>query len=441
MTAHVTIREWGCLGQADAPTGLDYAQINQFAWDWLKALCLSQTEGEKKFLALVSRHGQECLQVRNFVGVLESPSGLQIEILPKISEYKSQSISNSRDLLWKMLCAVNDISWIETEEAHLRTKDRPIIEVLIQKFLAEVNTLVKRGIRNDYVRVAEKKNFLRGRLNVSKQLRQSPTQQHRFNIEYDKYISDRSENRLLKLALVKALRCSNSSMNQRLARELLYLFDAIPASENIRADFAQWRSSREMVYYQSSKPWCQLIINEQSPFFSSGGWQGVSLLYPMEQLFEKYVGKKLSAQVDRRFRLSPGIRGQHLVRHSGQNWFTLIPDYVIREKGKREPKYVLDAKWKLIDSSLSNGTDKYKIKPADIYQLFAYGQKYLKGTGEIYLIYPSHAQFDVPLPPFDFSDDLRLWVVPFDLESDSLNLHNDCLLPDVFKESKYLMSA
>lgn len=433
------MREYGCLGLSDSASGINYAQIDPITWDWLKALCLSRVKGQKEFLRLISRHGQECLQVRNYVGVLESPAGTQIEILPKITETESQSISKTRSLLWKMLATVHDISWIESEEAHLQTTNRPIFEVLIQKFLQEVNALVKRGIRNDYVRIKETQQFLRGRLNVSKQLRQSPAQQHKFNIEYDKYISDRAENRLLRLALEKALRWSKSSQNQRLARELLFLFDAIPSSPNVRQDFSEWRDSREMIYYQPSKPWCQLILNEQSPFFSSGSWQGVSLLFPMEQLFEKYVGKKLSPQLARRYRLSKQARGQHLVTHSGQNWFALKPDFLIRENGNA--KYVLDTKWKRIDSNLSNGKDKYNISQSDIYQLFAYGEKYLEGSGEVFLIYPSHSLFSEPLPPFDFSNDLRLWVVPFDLDSDQLKLHEHCQIQDAFGLNENLMSA
>lgn len=431
MNAEVTIREFGCLGLSDSTSELNFASIDQSTWLWLKTLCLSRIEGQKEFLRLVSRHGHECLQVRNYVGVLESPSGTQIEILPKTTEAETQSIDSSRFLLWKMLAAVNNISWIETEEAHLRTTNRPIIEVLIKKFLEEVNSVVKRGIRNDYVRVEEEKRFLRGRLNVSKQVRRSPSQQHKFSVEYDKYISDRPENRLLRSALQKALRWSKFSANQRLARELLFMFDAIPPSQNVQQDFSEWRSSRDMIYYKASKPWCQLILSEQSPYFSAGMWEGVSLLFPMEQLFEKYVAKKLSKEIDRGFRLVEQTRSKHLVDHLGQNWFELRPDIVIRQG--EESVYVLDTKWKLIDSNLSNGKQKYKIDQGDMYQLFAYGQKYLNGIGEIFLVYPKHAKFEHPLEPFDYSSELRLWVVPYDLESDQLLIQDVCSMCEIFK--------
>ena len=52
----------------------------------------------------------------------------------------------------------------------------------------------------------------------------------------------------------------------------------------------------------------------------------------------------------------------------------------------------------------------------------AYGQNYMGGVGDIYLIYPMSRQFGHYLPPFDLSPDLRLWVVPFDLETDQIGL-------------------
>jgi 5-methylcytosine-specific restriction enzyme subunit McrC len=83
---------------------------------------------------------------------------------------------------------------------------------------------------------------------------------------------------------------------------------------------------------------------------------------------------------------------------------------------------VLDTKWKLIDLAKNNGTDKYQLSQADFYQMFAYGQKYLSGRGELILIYPASEKFDQPIPlSFEFSDELLLWVVPFDIHHDTPN--------------------
>ena len=54
-----------------------------------------------------------------------------------------------------------------------------------------------------------------------------------------------------------------------------------------------------------------------------------------------------------------------------------------------------------------------------VVRVFAYGHKLLNGEGELFLIYPKTAHFIEPIAdPFCFSEVLKLWVVPFDLELD-----------------------
>ena len=48
--------------------------------------------------------------------------------------------------------------------------------------------------------------------------------------------------------------------------------------------------------------------------------------------------------------------------------------------------------------------------------MFAYGHKYLNGEGDLVLIYPKTDQFNEVIPhSFNFDENLRLWVVPFDV--------------------------
>ncbi|NIQ15581.1 MAG: hypothetical protein GTO02_14645, partial [Candidatus Dadabacteria bacterium] len=67
--------------------------------------------------------------------------------------------------------------------------------------------------------------FLKGQLNISRQVRKQPHLQYKFNITYDSYLIDRPENRLLKLALEHVGHLVKLPKNQRLVRELLFHFD------------------------------------------------------------------------------------------------------------------------------------------------------------------------------------------------------------------------
>ncbi|MDA6579655.1 restriction endonuclease, partial [Escherichia coli] len=76
-----------------------------------------------------------------------------------------------------------------------------------------------------------------------------------------------------------------------------------------------------------------------------------------------------------------------LVKHGSNDCFKLRPDLLIQSRRPVQTKLVMDTKWKLINSN-SQKTTQYGLAQADFYQMFAYGQKYLNGIGEMYLIYP-----------------------------------------------------
>jgi 5-methylcytosine-specific restriction enzyme subunit McrC len=140
-------------------------------------------------------------------------------------------------------------------------------------------------------------------------------------------------------------------------------------------------------------------------------------------LFEKYVEASLAKNIAIGARLKSQASSAYLLRHTpinsniAGNMFQLKPDLLLQSTFGNQ---ILDAKWKLIDQGAFLGGEKYGISQGDLYQLFAYGHKYQDGSGHMMLIYPKHDAFDQALPPFNYSDELVVWAVPFCLESASL---------------------
>ncbi len=420
----LSIREFGLLSDKGEDNGLDYRKVSSATWRELRDSALGEVgqESGAQFLRLTSSRGVECVQVCNYVGLIQTSDGCQIEILPKTSILPKatndsvQTTEAARKLLWRMLQTVFDIKDVRSGDASLGTLNRNWLEVLILRALNEISRLVRRGICSSYIRRVEQSRFLKGQLQVSRQLRLGPGRQDRFCVSYDQYLPERAENRLIHSALNKLSRWTRLPDNQRLCRELLFVFSGIPQSGDVKADLALWSDRRDMAHYQPVHPWVKLILDDQSPLFAAGPWEGVSMLFPMEQLFEKYVARKLYSRMKAGYSLKEQIQNKYLVTHKGEGIFRLKPDLAIK-KGDRVHA-VLDTKWKLIDQS--DRKSKYNIGQADMYQLYAYGQKYLNGEGDLFLIYPKHDGFLSPLPVFEFGGGLNLWVVPFDLDKDAL---------------------
>ncbi|TOM33192.1 restriction endonuclease, partial [Vibrio parahaemolyticus] len=196
---------------------------------------------------------------------------------------------------------------------------------------------------------------------------------------------------------------------------------------NYALDFRQWSKERSLAHYRSVKPWCELILSYQSPVSLSGRHNGISMLFPMENLFEQYVairlGKSLSHDLTLRTQASSCALVTHKPRSGkSQEWFRLKPDIVVSDKSSHEFLYVADTKWKRINEKQATSKQKYGISQSDMYQMFAYGQCYLGGAGVVYLIYPAHESFNRPLPPFKFDEKLSIRVIPYELLKDECEL-------------------
>ncbi|MGY1426549.1 McrC family protein [Lysobacter sp. A289] len=405
----VTVREHARLAVGPVAAGsLDEASLSESAFDWL---CAEAQRHRLGGAPLVEVGGRRWLRVDNYVGVLESPCGTRIEILPKHVDGETD-VATARRVLVNMLRHGLRLPVRDVGPTGLQTFDAPVSEWIIQQFLLELDHLVRRGLRFDYVAVEEELRYLRGRLRVGAQLRQPPGRQHLFQVEHQVFSPDRPENRLIASALLKVAKATRDPGSWRLAHELEHQLVELERSRDIAADLRRWSSDRLMAHYSDIKPWCELILGDRNPLSALGEWRGRSLLFPMERVFERYVEARLRALLPRGAVLRSQVASQWLCRTEEREMFNLRPDFLIECAGQ---KYVVDAKWKLLDAT--DPANNYGLSQGDFYQLFAYGHRYLGGEGRMALVHPRTPSLGSALPRFQFDERLSLDVLPLDLET------------------------
>jgi len=342
------------------------------------------------------------------------------------NEHNAQS---TRRQLITMLRALSDSPFQQAGQANILDTHMPLLEVYISRFLLLVNELVKRGVRSDYIQQRKNSTFLKGRLLMSQQIRNNSFHQERFFIEYQQFQVNRPANRLIKSALLLVSDITHHAKNRRLALELKGVFYEVPSSLDIKSDFQHIKTDRNMSYYKPVLAWCRLLLNGLGPTTSAGEFETLSLLYPMERIFEDYVALCLRKTLRQSFYASPPFQSSRLLKtqsrkfslvenHEGKTLFNLRPDLLIIENHRTLT--VLDTKWKLINEM--DRSHKYGISQSDIYQLYASGHKYFKESSvkNVVLIYPKTDTFSQPLPAFIFEQGFTLKVVPFDLERGEL---------------------
>ena len=413
-----TVREYAFISVAyeGCPKStLDHAYISESAFEHLCELAASFSKHGAKVFELA---GRRKLKLDQYVGVIETPCGTRIEILPKHVELNGADdqdiIQQERKLLQKMFSVSLHLPYREAGAANLNRFKQPLHEWIISQFLSSFERLVQRGLRFDYNRIQEDQKFLRGQLQHVKYMRQPPSKKHIFPIEHDVYEVNRPENRLIRTALEVVCKKTKNAANWKLAQELRLMTSEIPRSQNIKQDLRKWQQGRLLVLYDDIKPWTELILGEYMPVSTSGEWRGMSLLFPMEKLFEHYVAYHLRRNLPD-CKVKTQHATEHICTHQNSNIFKLKPDIFIERSNDKN--IVMDTKWKLLDQNDRGG--RYGLKDSDIQQMFAYSHYYLDHQSEVILIYPYRAEkFTQPLDYFEFryTDDAKLRVVPFNLD-------------------------
>jgi 5-methylcytosine-specific restriction enzyme subunit McrC len=163
-------------------------------------------------------------------------------------------------------------------------------------------------------------------------------------------------------------------------------FDGVRLSRNIEADFSRCVVDRATKGYVALLEWCRVFLRGESFTMFHGSNVATALLFPMERVFEDYVGNTLRRM---------GVATSHapLRRVDLQvatKWLfdnrrvSLRPDIVCKGHGGRT--VVLDTKWKVVSSPRD-------VTVADMHQMYAYGRRYRardERVQHVVLLYPWH---------------------------------------------------
>ena len=349
------------------------------------------------------------LSASKYVGVITTRRGQVVEILPKIDLGGEPELNHdrTRQAFLRMLRCWRRLPEALPESGIRSMPQFPMLEIFVRRFLVDLNLLARGGLARCYVAVEENLPYLRGRLRFHEQVRENLSNQARFYVAHDELSVNRPANRLIRSTLAKLGPWVRNSASRQLLRQLTAAFACVPRAANPHADWQRHHVDRSMRHYQPVMQWVGLFLFNQGLTTFSGRHTNLSLLFPMEQVFEDFVAHSF-----RRHQNRYDVAAQHPQRRmaeiDGDEAFTMKPDISLEEG--EHVAFVLDAKWKEIDA---RGDDpKHGIDQADLYQLYAYGKRY--GCDAVALVYPRTHAFTTGLR-YRFFDGLTLICLPFDV--------------------------
>lgn len=376
----------------------------------------NNSDSPDKAFELFTRGGKRIIKAKNYVGVVETKTRDVIEVLPKI--YGVDSSEEAKKIFLKMLKVLKKFNNLSFQDASLQSKDDfPILELFITNYIIEAEKLLMQGLKKGYVKNESNQRFLKGKLLFRQHISHNLVDKTKFYVSFNQFEADIPINRILKSTLAKLLNLTKSNSNGRKISRLSDILSDIPISNNVEADLNFIKNlNRLYSSYSRVVEWSEIFLLNKGFTNFSGKTVNQAMLFPMEKVFESFVAYQI-----RRYSKSFSVSTQHKKFHLVEKFkekpkFRLKPDIFASNK-QGDGCVVLDTKWKIIDEKLK----RKSIQQSDMYQLYAYGRKYLRGYGEpiLYLIYPYNKEFTEELPPFYYEKEgdfwLKLYARPFDL--------------------------
>ena len=353
-----------------------------------------------------TRNGR--LYAQSYVGIIETPRGTVIEILPKI-DLSSDGDEDTRRVFLTMLRDWRVLRHAQLDGASIRQVSRlDMFEAFVHHFLTSVVLLTRRGLARTYRTREANLPRLRGRILFPRHVRENLVDRSRFYVGYDEFTANRPANRLIHLALRRLAAVARHPANRQRVHQLRIVFSDVPPSTNLDDDWARHRVDRSMRHYDAVMPWVGLFLFGHGLATYSGPHVSRALLFPMEEVFEDFVTAAFRRH-QRRFAVrAQGPRWPLATDGAGGSAFQMKPDIALMERGR--VRFILDAKWKRIDP----GKPNHGVDQADAYQMFAYGRTY--GCWRVVLVYPRTAGFREAVRfRFAGEPDLELVCFPFDV--------------------------
>lgn len=390
--------------------------------------------------------GELCLKIRQFVGVITTPNGTQIEILPKIFNELDQASQLQHARAW--FFRVLNQYFLQVAQSHQTISKQQkiaqslsVMDWLIQQFIPECQKILNHGASQCYQQHYNNEQYLRGKLAVADNIRENNLRmrQHKFAQHNDQRKANTPENRLIFYALKLMASVGHVSANHSLINELKQHFGLIlqesyykecSADQYVQTEFAndkqQIQHQKVFALYQKALPIALMILENCQHGSGLGHTFGFSLLFNMHHLFEKMVFVALGQYCKNTHQLHSQYANANLLQNAvGQPMYQLRPDFVLADKQTQQITTIVDAKWKLMDVHDKHKKTWVNLSQADVYQMFAYGMHYFDATktdNQIWLVYPQQGKFH-HTKTFQFTHNhMHLKLVAFDIENFELQV-------------------
>ncbi len=390
---HLTVREYRSVGIGSGKEQFTEAQARALH-DAAIAHPLAH-DGGGNILA----YGRDTLTARQMVGVIAASGAdgpCSLEILPKVDpDAADEDAPTVRLKLVQMLDVALGLQLdLGHDTAAIAREADTLLEILIRHFADRLLAETRRGLPRRYLQHADDLPALRGRLDVTRQFTVNAVRPDRLACRFDELSADTPLMRIMAAAIVCLRKHARHADTQRKLDELRHAFAGVTAVPVRRLPWKEVRIDRTNRRWQSLHDLAKLLLESdyQQTHHDAAASQGLTLLFPMNDLFEKYVAallRRALAGTDfevveqgagRRRNCLTASPHEHAAPYRGDVFLTK-PDILLCSGS--EILAIVDTKWKPL---ADRDARKCGMAEADLYQMMAYARIYR--CSQQMLLYP-----------------------------------------------------
>jgi 5-methylcytosine-specific restriction enzyme subunit McrC len=327
----------------------------------------------------------DSVRARQAVGVIATP-GVSLEILPKVdSALPDESDGTIRSRLVHMLDVALGLGLSEGESTSMAHGADSLLDIFIDRFASRLLAETRRGLPQRYGMREEDLRALRGQLNTVRQFTLNFVRPDRLACRFDALHGDLPLMQVMKACVLLVTPLARSLATRRKLNELRFVLTDVSDVARARLPWHDVQIDRTNHRWQSVLDLAGRLLGEQWQQTHAQADQpdGVSLLFQMNDLFERYIAVQLRrgltgsgldvvAQSGGAYCLGRWTEGAYC---SGNSHLTR-PDILLRRGGKVVA--IIDTKWKARRKGIDQG---------DIYQMMAYARLYK--CSRLMLLYPA----------------------------------------------------
>lgn len=422
---HITVQE--CYDSIIISNSLGEKTITEKEADELYKYVISQNLDMENVI-----WGRDTITFINYVGYIKL-STVDIEILPKISINKNDD-EIGRKVLLHMLSRSGILSVKYSDISSLNIYKMNLNEILAFLFAQKLHRELTKGPYQEYIYVEENAATLKGGLLVQQHIKNLASYKPKAFCRYEEFSIDNTLNVILSYCiriLIKNIR--NPETIKLLRHAQAYFIDVtereISSNEIINYKFNRLNSRFEDIFILA-----KMIILGHSSIGSVGGEKSYSILFKMNEVFEKYISKLVAINLEDSIVHFQHSKYKLLVNEDTNNSiFRLMPDIVIEKDGVES--IIIDTKWKRVSSTYN----RHGVKRDDLYQMYAYLTRY-PNVKTVILLYPHNEKVEIKDKKYleswylDNNKSKKIRVYTVDLESEEIT--NNCLI-DIIRNRDY----